>query len=207
MSFNIVEKIISQRVLSIIRTSEKQKALDILRFSIAEGIFVNEVTLNTPNALEILAEIKREFPVNVAMGLGTVLNIKDVHSACDMQADFVVTPNLNLEVLKESVRLQMPIIPGCFTPSEMQAAYEHGASAIKLFPAGTLSALYVNSILAPLSHLKIIAVGGITFENAKSFLDAGAVAVGLGAQTLETAIKNGKNLSSLIKTFAYAESL
>ena len=102
--------------------------------------------------------------------------------AHDAGADFIVTPHLNLTLMNAAQQQRIPIIPGCYTPSEMQAAHEAGATAIKLFPVSTLAPSYIKAVLAPLPHLHIIAVGGVNQDNAKAYLDSGAMAVGVGTQ-------------------------
>jgi 2-dehydro-3-deoxyphosphogluconate aldolase / (4S)-4-hydroxy-2-oxoglutarate aldolase len=181
MSFSIQE-LLQQRLVSIFRIESKTAALQLAELCAEAGLFTNEVTLTTPGALEVVASIKKRFGDKIAMGAGTILNPEQCKSACDAGADFLVTPNLNLEVIAAAQKLDMPIMPGCFTPSEMQTAFEAGAAAVKLFPVSSLSAQFIKAVLAPLPHLKIIAVGGVQTENARSYLDAGAAGVGVGTQ-------------------------
>ena len=114
------------------------------------------------------------------VGAGTVLTIDQLHLAKDAGAAYYVSPNLNMNVIAEAKRLGLGALPGVLTPSEAVAAYEAGADAVKLFPAGSMGAGYLKAIRAPLSHIPIVVVGGIDAGNVAEFIKAGAIGAGVG---------------------------
>lgn len=171
-----------QRSLSVLRVGSADLAAHILDVCIEAGLQTNEVPLTTPGALALVKAKKAHCGAATNLGVGTVLTVEQCRAARDHGADFAVTPNLNLAVVRECIKIGLPIIPGCYTPSEMQLAHEEGAAAVKLFPASSVGPGFIKAVLAPLPHLRIIAMGGVNLENAQSYLAAGAAAVGVGTQ-------------------------
>lgn len=155
------------------------------------GISLLEVTYNHESAasvsdtLKSLKLIAKEFSNDVSLGVGTVLTSKQAEDAVDSGAQYIISPNTDVSVIKKTKELGKISIPGAFTPSEMVLAYYSGADIVKLFPAGILGTKYIKAVLAPLSHIPVIAVGGIDADNAVEFIKAGAIGVGIGGSLVD----------------------
>ncbi len=166
------------------------------------GVRVIEVTLNTPHALKIIEEARGRYGEEVLFGAGTVLDAKSAQRAISAGAGFIVAPTLNLEIMAECKRHDLPVIPGCFTPTEMMTAWEAGADMIKLFPADAGGPTLLKSILAPLSQLKLVPVGGVNLDTAAEFIRNGAVALGVGSSLINSKILDSGDMAELTRRAA-----
>jgi 2-dehydro-3-deoxyphosphogluconate aldolase/(4S)-4-hydroxy-2-oxoglutarate aldolase len=150
---------------------------------LASGLRLLEVALNSDEALPSLRWLReRVDPASglLQVGAGTVTEPDQLAPALEAGASFAVTPALRPEVLREAARLAMPVICGAMTPSEILAAYSGGAVMVKVFPSGALGPEYFRELQGPLPHVPLMAVGGVTLQNAAAFLRAGARALGVG---------------------------
>ncbi len=189
---NIVQKIIESGIVAIVRVYEEEKVLPTAEALIEGGIYALEVTMVVPNALQIISKLDKEFGDNIMLGVGSVLNAETAVKAIDAGAKYVVSPIFDIEILKASHKLNTPIMPGCYTPTEIFNAQEAGADIVKIFPADKLGMGYIKTIKAPMPHLNVMPTGGVTLTNAGEWINAGACAVGVGsALTDTTAIKEG----------------
>jgi 2-dehydro-3-deoxyphosphogluconate aldolase / (4S)-4-hydroxy-2-oxoglutarate aldolase len=153
------------------------------------GMDAVELTMTTPGASDALREIKvRDEGI---VGMGSVTSGGDARKVIDAGADFIVSPVLDDEVVRVCVEAGVPVIPGTLTPTEMARASALGATAIKVFPAGSLGPTYIAQVLAALPELELIATGGIEIDQVRSYLDAGASAVGVGGPLIGDAWKGG----------------
>jgi len=167
------------RAIAVIRSSEKELALQMAKAVVAGGIQFIEITWNTHKADELIAELRSEFPT-FSIGTGTLLNLEQLQQAIDCGAQFLFTPHTDLAMIKAAVDAGVPIVPGAFSPTEILTAWQAGATCVKVFPISALGgAAYLQSLQGPLGHIPLIPTGGVTLENAKIFIDAGAIAVGL----------------------------
>lgn len=166
------------------------------------GVRVIEVTMTTPGALDVIAEATRRYGQDVLFGAGTVLDPETARAAILAGAGFIVAPTLNLSVLALCQRYSVPVIPGCFTPTEMLTAWEAGADMIKLFPAEIGGPDLVKAILAPLPQLEIVPVGGVTLETAAEFIRKGAVALGVGSNLINQRLLDSGDMAELTRRAA-----
>ena len=157
---------------------------------IDEGFRYLEISLNTQNAVDVIAEVVREAPPGIQIGAGTVLTVDDVARVRDVGGTFAVTPAVAPSVA-ESVRVGMPVIAGAMTPTECVTAMQLGATAIKLFPASIGGPAYLKALRDPLPRVPFVAVGGVDVEKAAEYFSAGAIAVGLGGPLLGDAPSGG----------------
>ncbi|QGN59092.1 bifunctional 4-hydroxy-2-oxoglutarate aldolase/2-dehydro-3-deoxy-phosphogluconate aldolase [Nostocoides sp. HKS02] len=172
---NLVEVLRHEKVVAIIRTDSAESAVSIAAAARSGGVGLLEVTLNTPGALSAIADIARTNPM---VGAGTVLTAADVRAAVSAGAAFLVTPAVDPEVLAEARRHEVDVLCGAATPTEILAAWRLGAAAVKVFPAHSPD--HVRTLLGPLDDIPLVAVGGVRAESAASYLEAGAIAVGVG---------------------------
>jgi len=175
------QQIESGRIVAIMRGDFGGREAEIVAVLQAAGITAVEVTLNSPGALATIAALAQQFGTQMAIGAGTVLRPAEVEQAATAGAQFIVSPNRNVEVIATTKRLGLVSVPGCFTPSEIVEALDAGADAIKIFPANTLGPGYVKAVRAPLNNVRLVPTGGVTPEKAREYFAAGAWAVGIGA--------------------------
>lgn len=167
-------------VIGILRGIAMEKVMKIAQVYLEAGFYTLEVTLNTPDAEQIISRLRADFP-ELNVGAGTVCSMPDLDRALGSGAQFVVTPVINEEVIKRAVKQKIPIFPGGFTPTEVYRAWELGASAVKVFPATQMGVPYIKDLRGPLDQVKLLPTGGVSLSNIKSFFQAGAVGVGMGS--------------------------
>lgn len=147
------------------------------------GIDVIEITLDSPDAFGTIGAL-RAHDGHLTVGAGTVRSDELARQAVEAGAQFLVTPHVDAKVAGAALRLNVPVILGALTPTEIIRARELGAELVKVFPAATLGPAYIQQILAPLHDVQLVPTGGITPSNAGQFIAAGAVAVGIGGALL-----------------------
>jgi 2-dehydro-3-deoxyphosphogluconate aldolase/(4S)-4-hydroxy-2-oxoglutarate aldolase len=167
------------------RIAPREKLLALVDELADAGAHIFEVTFDSPTAAEDLADVRgylaRRLGAPYLVGGGTVLTTAQLDMARTAGADFAVSPLLNQDLVLRSVSLGLPFIPGALTPTEVHAAWSVGATFVKLFPASAVGSQAVRELRGPLSEVELIPTGGIDGHNARAFLDAGAVAVGIGS--------------------------
>lgn len=186
MRDTVIQRVEKDRVVAIVRGMEEGLILPLAEALVAGGIGMMEVTFaqNKPETFSAtaraIAAISQRFAGDVLAGAGTVLTVEQVSMAADAGAKYIISPNVDVEVIAKTRHLGLVSMPGAMTPSEAVTASVAGADFIKLFPAGSLGPGYLKAIRAPLSHLRFLAVGGIDEHNMPEFRKAGAVGFGIG---------------------------
>lgn len=164
-------------LVAIFRTRAAEHAVEAMYAAVRGGFEAVEVTMNTPDATDAIAEVAGR--IEAIVGAGTITAPEQVKEAYDAGAEFAVTPVTIPEIVDAAHELSMPICLGASTPTEIFTAVEAGADWVKVFPAVSLGGPdYISSVLGPLDGTKILTTGGITAENYLGFLDAGADLVG-----------------------------
>jgi 2-dehydro-3-deoxyphosphogluconate aldolase/(4S)-4-hydroxy-2-oxoglutarate aldolase len=181
------ELILAQRIVAIIRLDDYDRAVDVARALLAGGVPVMEFTLTGAGAIEAITATRRELGDAVCVGLGSVLHAEQATAAIDAGAQFIVTPALRRPVIAACVNRNIPSLCGGVTPTELLDAYEAGSELVKLFPARLGGPAYVKDVLAPLPFLKLVPTGGVSAENARAYIDAGASALGIGGNLVPKA--------------------
>jgi Entner-Doudoroff aldolase len=166
----------SVRASAILRSGIAEAAGPAMDAAVRGGFRVVEFTLNTPGALDRIAELSRRD--GIVVGAGTVLTVEQAREAVRSGASFLVSPIVDEAVIEEARSLGVCMLPGCHTPTEMMRAHRAGALLLKLFPAPASGPEYVRACLGPLPFLKIVPTSGVTEENARLWLAAGCFAVG-----------------------------
>jgi 2-dehydro-3-deoxyphosphogluconate aldolase/(4S)-4-hydroxy-2-oxoglutarate aldolase len=180
-------------LIPVLRARNVGQAHAVVQAMLAGGVTVVEVTMTVPGAVELLAELKREYEGQLLLGSGTVTTAYQAEATIEAGAEFVVSPSFHPAVIAVTKAHKKLSIPGALTPTEIVTAWEAGADYVKVFPCSAVGgASYLKSLLAPFPHLKLIPTGGVTLQNAESFLQAGARAVGVGGDLVNlTAIDQG----------------
>ncbi|MBM4762918.1 bifunctional 4-hydroxy-2-oxoglutarate aldolase/2-dehydro-3-deoxy-phosphogluconate aldolase [Bacillus sp. B15-48] len=168
-------------VVAVIRDAKRDTIVPIAKALQEGGVTALEITMETPKALSIIELLADQMDEDVLVGAGTVLDPETARAAILSGAKFVFAPTVNVETIKMTKRYGMISVPGAFTPTEVLTAYEHGADLIKVFPANTGGPGHLKAIRGPLPHIPLMPTGGIDLHNAGTFINAGAVAVGVGS--------------------------
>ncbi|MEB3218409.1 MAG: bifunctional 4-hydroxy-2-oxoglutarate aldolase/2-dehydro-3-deoxy-phosphogluconate aldolase [Nostocales cyanobacterium 94392] len=169
------------RVIAVIRANKTDLARQMALAVASGGIELIEVTWNTPNPAELIAELRRELP-HCIIGAGTLLNLQQMQQAVQAGSQFLFTPHTDSEIISAAVNLNVPIIPGALTPTEIVTAWTLGATCVKIFPIQAVGGVeYIKSLQAPLKQIPLIPTGGVNLENAGEFIKAGAIAIGLSS--------------------------
>jgi 2-dehydro-3-deoxyphosphogluconate aldolase/(4S)-4-hydroxy-2-oxoglutarate aldolase len=170
------------RAIAVIRAEKKDLARQMALAVAAGGMHLIEITWNTPDAYELIEQLRRELP-HCIIGTGTLLNLQQMEQAIQAGAQFLFTPHLDSAIIQAAVNLNVPIIPGALTPTEIVTAWNLGATCVKVFPVQAVGGVaYIKNLQAPLGQIPLIPTGGVTLENAAEFIKAGAVAIGLSSQ-------------------------
>ncbi|MFB4164518.1 bifunctional 4-hydroxy-2-oxoglutarate aldolase/2-dehydro-3-deoxy-phosphogluconate aldolase [Alteribacillus sp. JSM 102045] len=192
MKKNAMESLQKSPVIAVIRRPPQEKMLQIAEALLAGGVKHMEITMEKPESAELIQQVKEKFGDQALVGAGTVLDEPSAVRAIHAGADFIFSPNLNLDVVKAAKRYGVTSIPGVMTPTEVVTAYEAGADIVKIFPAATLGSAYLKELKGPLPHIPMIPTGGVNAANIQEFIDNGALAVGAGGSLIDKqAIEEG----------------
>jgi len=197
-SFDLVQ-FDKQPVLGIIRGAPPDSAHGVMQACISAGLQYLEFTLNSKEALSFIEEGAREFPETLSVGAGTVLSVADAKRAVNAGAKFIVAPTLNEDVAAYCRERNLPYFPGALTPTEIEKAWNCGATMVKVFPANQMGPGYLSSIRGPFNEIRLMAVGGVGPDNVHSYLGAGASAVALGGSVFSAGRMKNKEFDVIQK--------
>ena len=172
-------------VVAIIRMPDSSGVRGVVDALARGGVKALEVTMTVPRAIELIAEIAPTLPSDFLFGAGTVVDADTAHRAARAGAQFIVSPVLRPDVIKAAHEDGIPVMPGCFTPTEILTAWDLGADIVKVFPATSVGPSYLKDIRGPLPQVKLMPTGGVSIDNVGDWLKAGAVAVGVGSALLD----------------------
>lgn len=166
----------------IVRLPDADTAERVAHAAIEGGFRALEITLSIPGAVELVRRLAKRYSQDgVAVGAGTVLDGYSAYECVRAGAAFLVSPQLNPEMLRVANRYQVTTISGAFTPTEILETAEAGADIVKLFPTENAGIAYAKAVLAPLAHVPLMPAGGVTVDNVKEWFAAGVAAVGVGS--------------------------
>jgi 2-dehydro-3-deoxyphosphogluconate aldolase / (4S)-4-hydroxy-2-oxoglutarate aldolase len=174
------------RIVAVIRMKDSDKVKAVVEAIAAGGVRAIEVTMTVPGAVGLIAALAPKMPEGFLLGAGTVVDADQAAAVIDAGAQFIVSPVFRRSVITACHERGVPVMPGCFTPSEILDAWDAGADIVKVFPATALGPGYIKDVRAPLPQVKLMPTGGVTVENAGEWIAAGAVAVGVGSALLDT---------------------
>ncbi len=189
----VIETIRAVGLLPVLRADSPEQALAIAHALDAGGVTVLEVTMTVPGALTVIERLIAEKGDSILVGAGTVLDAETARAAMLAGAQFIVSPALNLATVEICRRYSVAVFPGALTPTEVLAAWQAGADAVKVFPASAMGgAKYLKALKAPFPQIDLIPTGGVSLANAREFLEAGALALGVGGELVDArAIETG----------------
>ena len=187
-------------VVAIVRVSSAREAVDVCMAIARGGVRPIEVTMTVPGAIDAIREFKSAVKEEVLIGAGTVLDPETARACILAGAEFIVSPTLNLEVIKVCRRYSKIIIPGTFTPTEILTDWEAGDDIVKVFPASVGGPGYLKDIMGPLPQVKLVPTGGVNLETTPEFIKAGAVAVAAGASLVNKKAVSEQNWDAITET-------
>jgi 2-dehydro-3-deoxyphosphogluconate aldolase / (4S)-4-hydroxy-2-oxoglutarate aldolase len=174
-------------IIPVVRADAADDALSAVEAISAGGINVLEITMTVPGALRVIEEVARRYGDSAIVGAGTVLDAATARACILAGAQFIVSPVLDLATIACCRRYGVAVLPGALTPTEVVQAWAAGADLVKVFPAGALGgASYIKSLKAPLPQIELVPTGGVSLKTAADFIKAGASALGVGADLVDT---------------------
>src|SRR6266699_2936120 len=163
-------------VVAIIRMHDPGALRSVVDALAEGGVRALEVTMSVPHAIELIAELAPTLPGDVLLGAGTLVDADTTKRAVDAGAQFIVSPVFRPEVIAAAHQRNVPVMPGCFTATEILNAWDAGADIVKVFPATSVGPGYLKDIHGPLPHVKLMPTGGVSIDNVGDWLRAGAAA-------------------------------
>ncbi|MFM7320753.1 MAG: bifunctional 4-hydroxy-2-oxoglutarate aldolase/2-dehydro-3-deoxy-phosphogluconate aldolase [Armatimonadota bacterium] len=195
-----LHRLVEPGVVAVIRADDSAQLVECARALLDGGVATMEVTMTTPNALQVVRDVVGRFGDQITMGVGTVLDPETARAAILAGAQFIVTPVMRPEVIPLCRRYAVPIVCGAYTPTEALAAHDAGADFIKIFPADALGPGYIRALKAPLPQLRIIPTGGVDVDTAGAFIAAGCDAVAAGSSLVSKEILRNRDWRALSAT-------
>lgn len=203
MRDQIIHTIEREKIITIVRGIEREKLVFLAEAMYKGGIRLLELTYDATGAvsdeqtaknIELLAE---HFEGKMYIGAGTVITEKQVELTKAAGGSFIISPDTYGAVIEKTRNLEMVSMPGALTPTEIQAAHRYGADYVKLFPVKSLGIDYVKAVKAPLSHIKLLAVGGINENNMSDYLKAGISGFGIGTNIVDKKLVEANDFSRI----------
>lgn len=177
----VLQRMRKTGLVPVLRAESEEQGFQLAEAIVEGGVDILEVTMTVPKALSLMRLLIKERP-DILVGAGTVLDPETARICILEGAQFVVSPGTNAKTIEMCRRYSIAALPGALTPTEVITAWEAGADVIKVFPASAMGgAAYLKSLKAPLPQVELIPTGGVSLATARDFLDAGAMALGIGA--------------------------
>ncbi|HHT47775.1 MAG TPA: bifunctional 4-hydroxy-2-oxoglutarate aldolase/2-dehydro-3-deoxy-phosphogluconate aldolase [Firmicutes bacterium] len=173
------------KVVAVIRVDNSANLLEAATALHKGGVRALEITMTSPGALDAIKEANEKLDDDVVIGVGSVLDPETARAAIIAGVKFVVSPVLNLDIIRMCQRYSITCIPGAFTPTEILRAWEAGADFVKIFPATRLGPSFIKDIKGPMPQVKLTPTGGVNLDNAAEFIKAGASFVGAGGSLVK----------------------
>jgi 2-dehydro-3-deoxyphosphogluconate aldolase/(4S)-4-hydroxy-2-oxoglutarate aldolase len=201
----IITQLTETGLIPVVRAESSDiamRAIDAIREG---GISVLEITMTVPGAIRVIEEVARRFRDDAIVGAGTVLDSETARACMLAGAQFIVSPALDLDTISCCRRYSIPVMPGAMTPSEVVTAWKAGADFVKVFPANAVGGpSYIRALKAPLPQIQLVPTGGVSLKTAADFIKAGAAALGVGSDLVDTAALragDGKSITERARQF------
>jgi len=190
----IRDRILEIGIVPVVRAASSQQAVIAADAVCRGGIPIVEITMTVPGAVEVIRQLRKSSLAEVLIGAGTVLDVEMARVCADAGAQFLVSPGLNLETVEFAVSQGVLMMAGALTPTEVITAWKAGSDFVKVFPCGNVGgAKYIKALKGPLPQVPLVPTGGVNLDTAAEFIEAGAAALGVGGELVQTeALKTGK---------------
>jgi 2-dehydro-3-deoxyphosphogluconate aldolase/(4S)-4-hydroxy-2-oxoglutarate aldolase len=190
---DILRRIHSIGLIPVVRAESADMAHRAVAAICAGGIPIVEITMTVPGAVDVIRELVKLTSAETLIGAGTVLDAKTAEACVNVGAQFIVSPALDLNTIAYCTKMDILMMAGALTPTEIYTAWSAGADLVKVFPAGAVGGPgYLKAIKGPLPHIKLVPTGGVSLQNAAAFIEAGAEALGIGSDLIDAkALKEG----------------
>ena len=210
MKKQIINAVLEHKIIAILRGVPKDKVIPLTEALYAGGVRLVEVpfdmkkNISDEETCEMISMLINHFEDKMYIGAGTVLTPLQVEMTKNVGGLFIISPDLNREVVEKTVELGMVSMPGAITPTEITTALRYGADFVKIFPAGTFGPGYIKGVCAPLSNVKLLAVGGVDENNIKDYLKVGICGFGINSNIVDKkmlANEDYEGITELTKKF------
>jgi 2-dehydro-3-deoxyphosphogluconate aldolase/(4S)-4-hydroxy-2-oxoglutarate aldolase len=185
MRDQVLDALLAAKVVAVVRMKDAARLSATAAALRRGGVTTIEITMTVPGAVDIIREMARAKTPGALVGAGTVLDAGTATEVIAAGADFVVSPITDLDMIRACRDAGVVVAPGAFTPTEIVAAWRAGADIVKIFPATSLGPQFVRDLRGPLPQIRLMPTGGVTIENARDFLAAGASCVGIGTALVD----------------------
>jgi len=192
-----VERLCDKGIVAVVRARSCEQLVDVALALLSGGVDCIEITMTTPNALEVISNCREAVGGKALVGVGSVLSDSVARQAIAAGAQFVVSPIFKGEIISAAHQDDVPCVPGALSPTEILLATDAGADLVKVFPGGQFGPKYLKDLLAPMPHLKLTPTGGVNLDTAGDWIAAGAATLGVGSSLVtKQALKDG-NLAEI----------
>src|SRR6185295_11179986 len=199
-----LRRVLDCGIVAVVRSQDSQQLVDVVKALADGGITVAEITMTVPGALDVVRQARQILGDRVLLGAGTILDAETARAAFLAGAEYIVSPTVNLDVIRMCRRYDKLVMPGAFTPTEVLTAWEAGADIVKVFPSDVTGPAYLKALAGPLPQVRLMPTGGVNLQTAGDFLKAGAFALGVGGSLVDPqAVAAGdlKRIESLARQF------
>lgn len=180
-----VEFIETHKSVAVIRLPDAELFEPVAEALYEGGVRILEITMTVPGAIDLIKKAVKAAPSDMLIGVGSVLDVDTAKATLEAGAGFVVSPIMKTDVIEQVSNTNVAVMPGAFTPTEIQTAWEAGADVVKVFPADIVGMKFFKAVRAPMPHLKLMPTGGVSLTNAGEWIRAGACAVGVGSALVD----------------------
>jgi 2-dehydro-3-deoxyphosphogluconate aldolase/(4S)-4-hydroxy-2-oxoglutarate aldolase len=190
----VMQRLRDTGIIPVVRAESAEQAMRAVDAVKAGGVDIVEVTMTVPGAVRLIEQLANCYGHEVLIGAGTVLDPQSARDCIQAGAQFIVSPALNEATIECCRTSDIVVLPGALTPTEVVRAWNAGADAVKIFPAGAVGgASYLKSLKAPLPQIELVPTGGVSLKTAADFIKAGAMALGVGADLIDlAALRDGR---------------
>jgi 2-dehydro-3-deoxyphosphogluconate aldolase / (4S)-4-hydroxy-2-oxoglutarate aldolase len=189
----ILRRIREVGLIPVVRAESADMAQRAVAAVCAGGIPIVEITMTVPGAIDLIRALVKQISAETLIGAGTILDARTAEACVDAGAQFIVSPALDLNTIAYCKKMNIAMMAGALTPTEIYTAWSAGADLVKVFPAGALGgSSYLKAIKGPLPQIKLVPTGGVSLQTAAAFIEAGAEALGIGSDLIDTkALREG----------------
>jgi len=185
--WQVLRRIEEIGIIPVVRTESMVEAISAAEAIREGGISILEITMSVPGAVAVIEQLAGRYSNEVLLGAGTVLNPETADACIEAGAEFIVSPSLNIQTIDFCRQREIAVFPGALTPTEVVTAWQAGADAVKVFPCSAVGGpKYLCALKAPLPQIKLVPTGGVSLSSVKDFIAAGAWALGVGADLVNT---------------------